>query len=1321
MDVNQVLTPHKINYDSDLKLLKADECRGKVNVRTYSTEGDNVGSGENIMGNLLIPNSYRDAGDVVIGATEDIETSSVFFFIYNPDPNKDKIIKYTTTTKLVELILKWDLGFDVKVKITGSFVTGGMLFWTFRKFNSFLNNDFNPPRKINIDRAKNFTTAFNGTLKNTVLSCGKADEWPTKHSAFRDVNGDSYTAYMIAGVSRYVSNSWVATWVLEPSGKIFRDATGYGQVFDSFVRAGKYYIVTTRLWGDNHAFFPYSGHILQYSAESYFGINMPVLDVIKAPPLSSPTASYNDDPASKGNKVQGKIFQFRYRYIYDDYEASVWSSISPIPLPTVFETLVGSFLQYNKDNTINVWVDSGSYEVRTIEVAVRDGNTGAWQIYKRIEKYSPEGLILLDSNIYALAVFTNNEVIEGIDPDDASRPFDYVPLVAGRQTVMEKNRLLYGDIDEPVFDAVPIDVSLIHVTEKKSTYTVKTSTNHRTYPTMFWKAPEPGMHCVGHDQRRDFVNYPIVINLDSVDGLSFVSGDMISVDYTYEDDTINYHESHTVTYVSKAGDTFTDVRNGILRAFIELGVHCFIKKHSVDWYPGLDEEQLMIRKCATFPTIGLETELGFWVSWNYETSDKIIWANLSTKVMVNGTMRKYKQFKSSAYHPLGIVYYERGERCGGANTSEESTIYIPNQVESIETNTYDNLILQNQISWQINHRPPMEATHYQWVYAKNASISYFLQTIVLKNGTNVYVSREAISESVSTGVINRVLIDLVTPVLDTSEKLDKFYVRPYEFQQGDRMRFLYIIDDRKNPPQLITTDRYLDIDIIGVDYPTAPTHGSTEWQNMTIILPDFDFEHFCMGLYETVVEIYRPKQASESNLYYEIGQRFEILNPNTVNRCHQGDTTTGWGRDQSANLVTSARGRLRDTGDCYIRPRYLVGHNVFPIEDNSLSDFYSSESCDIGRPNVILRNTRRITYGSGYRNSEKYFQNTMVNGFSTFLANSLNILARQDGSLTGMVESGDVLRMLQVKKCTSILIGKSGLKQATLNGTDIVTTVDSVLGSIVVHPETFGTPFPESMAQSDSFTYFYDIYNLCYCRWANNGVNQIVRKDSRTGYDFGMNKYFRDKSRALLASGIENVKVYATFEKEFENLIVSFVDSVNPLNNETIAFHEPSNSWTMFLTFTPDFFGTSGTVMLSSILGNLYQHNINPVRCNFYGVQYDSEVEVVMNINPKDNKVFTSIEVVSLQSWEAPNTGDILVLTDGLSMQSRLKSTKFTSRENKKIASFGRDMFTHGVEKQEDLVNGRPLRGQALKIRLVNHDTTEAVLFAVNINATISE
>ncbi|MFI3184941.1 MAG: hypothetical protein QX198_03070, partial [Methylococcaceae bacterium] len=339
---------------------------------------------------------------------------------------------------------------------------------------------------------------------------------------------------------------------------------------------------------------------------------------------------------------------------------------------------------------------------------------------------------------------------------------------------------------------------------------------------------------------------------------------------------------------------------------------------------------------------------------------------------------------------------------------------------------------------------------------------------------------------------------------------------------------------------------------------------------MGILVPYFNYSYFGIDVDNTVVEIYRPKKTAENIVYYEFCELLPILNPNTVNRVH-GGATNGVDQVITGGVCTIPATGIFKSGDAYLRYREMV--NVFLCESFSYSDYFTSDVLSIGTPNIVDRNMRRQEFIAYQRYSQILIENSLTNGLSTFYGSDFDVLPSKYEKIYSAKEVGEVLRVIQKNKCHSIYIGKGEMKQPVIGDIGVVAISPSVIGSRRDHVEAYGTVFPESVVTSNNFTYFFDIYNSVYVRWSTNGLQQITYKESNTGWDYGMGVFFRDKCTALLKSGIENVKVYAVFEKEYENLIVTFVDSISPSNNETVVFHEPTNSWTMKCSYIPEFYG----------------------------------------------------------------------------------------------------------------------------------------------------
>ena len=209
-----------------------------------------------------------------------------------------------------------------------------------------------------------------------------------------------------------------------------------------------------------------------YSAHHYYGIDTELvggytsltsqnISAVKYPPVYSPDADFGTDTSINTNKVINKQWQFKYRYVYDDKEKSAWSPISKIKTSST-GTALGA-VSIAQDNYIDVTFNSGSKEVRFIEIAARTPELKTdFFVVDRVPTYShttPPTTGLNNNVYYSSAVsaisavdtdyqyrFYNNGIYESVDLKDSIKPYDNVPLKAKSQEIIDGNRIVYGDV-----------------------------------------------------------------------------------------------------------------------------------------------------------------------------------------------------------------------------------------------------------------------------------------------------------------------------------------------------------------------------------------------------------------------------------------------------------------------------------------------------------------------------------------------------------------------------------------------------------------------------------------------------------------------------------------------------------------------------------------------------------------------------------------------------------------------------------------------------------------------------------------------------------
>ena len=93
--------------------------------------------------------------------------------------------------------------------------------------------------------------------------------------------------------------------------------------------------------------------------------------------------------------------------------------------------------------------------------------------------------------------------------------------------------------------------------------------------------------------------------------------------------------------------------------------------------------------------------------------------------------------------------------------------------------------------------------------------------------------------------------------------------------------------------------------------------------------------------------------------------------------------------------------------------------------------------------------------------------------------------------------------------------------------------------------------------------------------------------------------------------------------------------------NYTLTYSEGAKGWPSFYSYNPDYMIGMNNYLYSFSGGNLYRHNTNEVRNNYYGEQFNSQITTVINDNPLDNKIFKSITLESDSAWSTTMESDI--------------------------------------------------------------------------------
>jgi hypothetical protein len=168
-EIKHQFTAGKMNKDLDERLVPNGEYRDAMNVQVSTSEGSEVGTVQNILGNSLVSGQDFIENDAYcVGSVADEKNDTLYYFIVNGQSSYkgDVIIQHNVKDNSISPVLVDTSGDVLNFKngrtndptyyITGVNIIDGMLFWT---------DNYSEPKKINIPRSINGTNS--GGLTHT--------------------------------------------------------------------------------------------------------------------------------------------------------------------------------------------------------------------------------------------------------------------------------------------------------------------------------------------------------------------------------------------------------------------------------------------------------------------------------------------------------------------------------------------------------------------------------------------------------------------------------------------------------------------------------------------------------------------------------------------------------------------------------------------------------------------------------------------------------------------------------------------------------------------------------------------------------------------------------------------------------------------------------------------------------------------------------------------------------------------------------------------------------------------------------------------------
>ena len=397
------------------------------------------------------------------------------------------------------------------------------------------------------------------------------------------------------------------------------------------------------------------------------------------------------------------------------------------------------------------------------------------------------------------------------------------------------------------------------------------------------------------------------------------------------------------------------------------------------------------------------------------------------------------------------------------------------------------------------------------------------------------------------------------------------------------------------------------------------------------------------------------------------------------------------------------------------------------LEATRINDKFNTVQLVKGvRVNVPTERNEVIERPYGLIYSGIYNSRTGINRLNEFITADgiVKELEPNYGAIQKLYTRDTNLLAFTEDKVFRILADKDQLFNADGGGN--VSASNAVLGQTTPYGGEYGiSRNPESFAQYGHNIYFTD---------SNRGA--VIQLTPANGQMFeisgkGMNDFFRDR---LFSSE----RIYGMFDDYTDKYIVSLhnynandsqIDPGDRLPEEqaaigmqtgrvnssaTLGYELDGETWTSRMSFIPQYGAALNNKFYTWSGGQLWMHNSNTTtRNNFYGTQYNSEVEVIFNDAPSNVFNFLTLNYEGTAGWEI-----VSITTDQASAQLL---GDFITRENKFYQSIIRNIPIYTYDENTNMAvdsgQTKPIQGVKgfyCKVRIRSTATTSAELFAIS-------
>ena len=1259
-----------IDSDTANELLQPGVDRYRLNVRALSSNNSTIGEIETVNGNTLVSFSLPSGNNTVIGSFEDLLRNKLYYFVHNSNFHHT-ILEYNTVSNTIAKVFEDSvnilnsetniLNFQLTNLITGINIVeldseNHLLYWTDGYINPLDANDYNEPKKINIEKGKYFMagnhvlgykTPFDPEILYRIKKpddCGPDYAWSGINTPLFNFSADSVTTLSFSSVlvwqtipydqdildpnNEFDTSTYV--WTVPVTGNYNLTAT-----FDAGSPAADYLLNVAFFVNVGTAIIPGSSLSTTFGTQSYSltNTNVPLLagDLVEVKIQIASVIGGSGNVNVLGtlftasrlvvdeapNYLFKRMFVFKTQFVYDDNDVSSWSAWSPYYYPTVVHDSITGNDIVNQDDTITISVPTGNSIVKKIKVAAKQlGEITVNSLLQEIEfsiiaEIDKKQFLLGDNTFYSL-IFLNNGNYLTLNIKESIKLFDSVPLASKSQEIVSNGRIVDGLITEgqdPVNVDVIMDLSYIDVSTLPGYFT-------KLAPASFLKSG--GIYKYG-------IVYYDHANRSGLSNIQNGSFDTLLLNGNYG----------TTLYVPFLTESDYNAPHGV---------------------PNMDMSYV--------PQVNMNI-------YNEPPS----WATHYQIVRSqNESIQKYFQFAAQE-----IQYVDETGTVVPAATATDLYVYINNitgryLIENPTSTLVYSFLKGDRI------RFIADVTGVGPAYNQiNPFFDYNDSEIVSYDPSNgiVHIKMNAsVPQTMSSGT----LFEIYTPaqaVINDNEFMFEIG-ECYELEKDIHGNLIHTFSSTNQLIVQSTSNIYTAPNIVAQ---VAIGHGLQLSDNVKIVGNGWSIYGF-----------------------------ISVVNPTNVTIDTTGFTMFGVHTNGASTVYKAATGILK-SGDCYRVFQNMpwvvatVTYRLYMyVENMNMSNLWTSNAWDYARVNKVDNDYKRITRPTTIYYSDKFVPETFINGLSTVYDTNFETYQSSYGGIYKLYSDKQSLYTFQELRVCQILVNQIIYNDLQLNNS--VGASEQVLSPQAVYYDgIFGIgKHPESFAVYGNAKYFIDVRRGALVRLSTDGLTPISSL-------FGMNNYFTDKCQEVLSVN-QKVNINGVWDTKFNEYIVSFKTIPDVFVGETVAWNEKYNQFSTFYSFIPENMCTNGTGIVSFKNGSLYTHNTNALQANFYNTQYYPEIWIVLNEQPSIVKVLEAVGEETDSPWP------VYAITTPSNQLSDIDITDFRQMEDNQYAAVLRDKLTPNVV--NPLFQGDAMRGRTALYKLRFPLSTYNKLFAVNLKYIIS-